>query len=342
MINKQNKKIALIKFFNIVFGSIGAFILIFSIIALNFFRPENPTSASPVITTISMVSELSGVTLPIRNNAIDNLPVKTTMIVYGLDNEGYGADAVMLVVLNRLEQTVKAINIPRDTLLTMNGSTTILRNHFGFAGRYRGPLVIKEHLEEMFNIDINYYIAVDLSAFRRIVDLIGPIYFNVPNRMLYNNFAVVSRGEVPFRADLWPGYQWIYGAEAEQIVRYRMYHDGDLSRIQNQQDFLSALVEQAVTSENIIRNLSGLLRIVYETIQTDIEFNDLSPFIMAFSNFRPENLHMYTLPVSFSPHHNNLDLVIPEARTLINYAFFSIPMPIPSTYNGSYNGEGNY
>lgn len=327
VIKTDSKKKAIIKFCNIVLGSIGAFILTFSIVALAFFMPEH-SSAGPNITIDSIDFGGSRNTLPLMNIGIDRLPIKTSFVLYGLDDEGYGADLVMIAVFDRIQNSIDVISIPRDTLITINGRHAIIRDHVAFPGRERGSIVVTEHLEELFGIDIDYYLAVDLDAFQQLVNLVGPIPFDVPHRMRYHNGLPPGHPNLLI-IDLQPGLQYLNGEQAEWVMRYRgTYRMGDLQRIENQQAFTVAFMDYVLNSETLVRNAFDIIRLALDAVQTD--FDNPLPFIPYLSNINIENLTMHTLPTfPNAANPNRLDINMTESRRLISYVFFDIPMNPP-------------
>ena len=328
-IKTDSKKKTIIKFCNIVLGSIGAFILIFSIVALAFFMPEH-SSAGPNITIDSLDFRGGGNSLPLMNIGAQRLPIKTSFILYGLDDEDYGADLVMIAIFDRLRNSIDVISIPRDTILTINGRSTLIADHFRHS-RELAPVLIKEHLEELFGIDIDYYIAIDLDVFRKLVDLVGPIPFYVPQRMIYHNGLPPGHPDLLI-IDLHPGLQYLDGERAEWVMRYRVYRTGDLQRIETQHAFISAFMNYILNSERLVRNAFDIIRIALDTIQTD--FHNPLPFIPYLTGLNIENLTMHTLPnFPNALNHNRLDINMPEARRLIGHVFFDIPMNLTEEYN---------
>lgn len=321
----NSKKTAIIKFCNIFFGSIGSFILIFSVIALAFFPPESQNSINPIINTTTFETSGfgSGILSPIMNSQIESLPIKTNFVIYGLDNDRLGADVIMLAVFDRIQNTIKIVNIPRDTYVTINGRRTIIGDHSAILGREQTPIVITEHLEELFGINIDFYIAIDLIAFREIVDLVGPVPFYVPHAMRYHNGLLPSHPHHLF-IDLQPGFQLLDGRQAEGLVRFRQYRDGDISRIGNQQAFLAALFSHALNTETIIANARNLARIAVDTVQTN--FNNPFAYIVPFTNLNSYSLSTHTLPIFFTGVDSGLEINRTETSRLINYVFFDIPM----------------
>ena len=78
--------------------------------------------------------------------------------------------------------------------------------------------------------------------------------------------------------DLQAGTQTLTGEQCEQYCRYRNYVMGDLTRTQNQQKMLDALIRQKMTPAYIMK-LPALYNIIRENAQTDISVKDISLYL---------------------------------------------------------------
>lgn len=200
-----------------------------------------------------------------RNNSTqtDRAAQPTQVLVLGVDErkqvEGSRTDTMMLVQVAGGQ--VRMLSLPRDTLVHMEGHA---ESKINSAYTYGGTDLAKEVTGELLGVPVNYYVKVDLAGFRKLVDMMGGVEYNIPKAMYYvdptDNTVI----------DLKPGLQVLNGEKAEQFVRFRADEIGDdMGRIGRQQDFLKAAVSQALTARNLIK-LPQLLYAARGYVETDI------------------------------------------------------------------------
>lgn len=124
----------------------------------------------------------------------------------------------------------------------------------------------------MLAVPIDYYVKVNLRAFREIVDEIDGVWFDVPVRMDYDD---------PY-GDLYihiaPGYQLLDGKKAEGVVRCRScYANADIGRAATQRAFLAALAKQTITLSNVTK-VTSLINILNTYVESDMPLNTMVYF----------------------------------------------------------------
>ncbi|MDF2629143.1 MAG: transcriptional regulator [Symbiobacteriaceae bacterium] len=200
---------------------------------------------------------------PANTNAKDPADRPTHVLVLGVDErkqvEGSRTDTMLLVQV--AGDRVRVLSLPRDTLVNMEGHPTSKINS---AYTYGGTDLAKKVAGSLIGIPVDYYAKVNLAGFRKLVDMMGGVSFNVPKAMYYvdptDNTVI----------DLKPGLQVLDGEKAEQFVRYRYDEIGDdMGRIGRQQEFLKAAVSQALTAKNLLK-LPGMLYTARGYVETDI------------------------------------------------------------------------
>lgn len=203
----------------------------------------------------------------------------------GTDGDGFRTDVNIVASLNLTTKEVHLISVPRDTRVVMtddmiaylekNGRTVPEANGVygqckltevhAYAGEGNRSTFSVAMLEEILGIDIDYYVKVDLDAFKDIVDAVGGVEFDVQERLYYSDPA---QG---LYIDLYPGPQVLDGEKAEMLVRFREgYAQKDLKRIEVQQEFLKAFIAQVCSSDKIMSNLDSYIKIFMEKVESDM------------------------------------------------------------------------
>ena len=143
---------------------------------------------------------------------------------------------------------------------------------------------------------MDYYVKVDLSAFRQIVDAVGGVDFNVEERLYYVD---------PYQdlyIDLYPGMQHLDGDKAEQLVRFRDgYVQKDLKRIEVQQQFIQALIEKVCSSDTLMRNLNDLVKVALDCTESNISVSEALKYVKYVKALDPAKITSDTVPYLGNP-----------------------------------------
>lgn len=229
-------------------------------------------------------------------------------------------DTLLLVRVDPESQNLNVLSIPRDTRVQIPTYGVDKINQANVEG---GPeLVAHTVAHNLGDLPIDRYVRINTTAFREMVDLVGGIEINVPQRMEYTDRTQ------ELYIDLHPGWQTLNGDQAEQFARYRNA-SGDVGRVQRQQMLLRALRER-LTNPTVIPKLPQIIRVVQRYIDTNLTLEEM----LALANFALElesdNLNMVMLPGRFSePSEYIASYWLPdwEASTTVMQTFFQTPSP---------------
>ena len=338
--NKVLNKRMIIKFFTIVFGSVGGFILLSSVVVLALFRPSYQSNR--------VMNTDQGIIVNVSNREQGGIaqhfavPERTSFLIMGLDDTDVivRADVVILGVFNRVTNKIDLVSIPRDTLVHLSPANlaymsevqrrvptqTKFSDLFAHGGANHGASILRRHTEEMLGISIDYEVIVNLNAFRAIVDAVGPITMEIPERGFFytdpDQDLVIS---IP------GGIQHLDGAMAEGVVRYRPNSTGDLGRIDMQQQFMRALFTQTLQRDAIMQNALELISTFIDYVNTDFGVTDAIRYLPFLPRLDASSLSMITLPGTdprlWDPYSDMyisyVVLDMPEVRAIIDRIFFS-------------------
>ena len=195
---------------------------------------------------------------------------KATILIMGVDvrEDDVGrSDTLMVATIDPKYDQASLLSIPRDTRVRIYG--------YGFdkinaAYAYGGEPLAEKTVENFLGIDIDHYVIVNVRSFVKIIDAIGGVDINVPKRMYYEDPWDDDGGLV---IDLYPGYQHMDGKTAVTYVRYRD-SEGDIGRVQRQQQFMAACMDK-ITSPEIIPRIPDIIREVMYAVDTDMSFREL-------------------------------------------------------------------
>lgn len=189
---------------------------------------------------------------------------RTNILVLGTDVGGQNSDSMMLVSVDHDTKAVDLLTIPRDTRVRINGEYAKINAAHAIGGEELAVEVV----QDLLGVEIPFYVSFDPAVFRDVIDAIGGVYFDVPERMVYDD---------PYQdlhIDLYPGYQLLDGDHAEQLVRYRQYTFGDMDRTSVQRDFVKALVEQKLNM-SLITKIDDLYDVFSESVVTNMSLSEM-------------------------------------------------------------------
>lgn len=195
--------------------------------------------------------------------AIDVDVNKEPYIIYLTGIDTYGdvtirsrTDMNMILVVNPVERKVLSVALPRDTYVPLGceGGEYDKLTHTGI---YGVSCSIKT-IENLLDIQINYYLRVNFSGLVQVIDGIGGVEVNSP---------------YPFETD--SGYSFekglntVNGKEALAFARERNHlPQGDVDRSINHQELMMAIFKKATSIEEI-PNLPNLLHKLQNVIDTN-------------------------------------------------------------------------
>lgn len=235
-----------------------------------------------------------------RPNARDTLSVRT--------------DAIMLVSLDPVEDSIGILHIPRDLHLVPVGTADFLRvNTLLVEGEALqegyGPEFAMETIAYNLGIYVDRYIAVDFLAFEYLIDAIGGVEITTTYTIDDPTFPDMDYGFDPFY--LPAGTHLLDGHRALQYARTR-HGDNDFERGRRQLQVLEAIHERilseglfmqlVVDAPQILQDLNGL-------IYTDLTLADMLMLGTFVLNVNGEDISTGTIDQRY-----NLVYALPNGR----------------------------
>jgi len=251
------------------------------------------------------------------DKAVDVTKKPFNIYISGIDSYGKitsvsRSDVNIVATVNPNTHDIVLTSIPRDYYVRLHG-TTGYKDKLTHAGVY-GIEKSVETIEDLLEIDINYYIKVNFTSLIKIVDLLGGITVN-------SNYSFISLDGYHYNK----GYNNLNGKEALSFVRERKaFKDGDRVRGENQQLVLEAIINKAL-SPKIITKYNSLLNALDNSFVSNMDNSDITSLIKKQINDNPSwnfstiNLNgtdAYDYTYSYSA--NKLYVMIPDEESLKN------------------------
>jgi len=262
--------------------------------------------AIALIVTFIIVSMVSGVSalmkigsksMPRSVDVSSNGPVNILLLGMDIgdpsqvDNQSIKrTDTIIVANYDPQNKKMHLVSIPRDTLINVNGKNAKINSLYAIGGYPK----IKSEVEKLLNLNINYIVKIDYNAFREIIDAIGGIEMKIDRNMIYDDEG--QNLHINFKAG---ETVTLDGKKAEEFFRWRKNNDGsgfangDLDRIENQQKFISKVIEKC-TSPFIMFRVPKIMSALGDNIETNMSSFEVLNYGLKFSNIKKENAIMAT------------------------------------------------
>jgi len=226
-------------------------------------------------------------------------------------------DTIMIASYDPNKQEAVLISVPRDSYTGTNTKKAIASKKINALYNVSGnPQETVDAVNELTGLNIKYYAIIKTEALIELVDAVGPIEFNVPINMDYDD--VTQDLHIHLKA----GVQQIDGKKAEHLLRFRHNNDGtsypseygdnDIGRMRTQREFITAVISQTVKLENITK-LGAILDVANRNLITNIDFKTLKDYLPYAVEFNTQNLKTASLPGS-----------VPDLRKTNNVSIFVV------------------
>jgi len=191
------------------------------------------------------------------------LSTPTNILILGTDHanqpghETQHSDSIMLIRTDPSRHRVAYLSIPRDLRVPIEGVGDTKINAAMQSGG--APLAIKT-VASYTGLAVNHVIIVDFSQFKDVIDALGGITVNVPER-------IISKFDCPLKTnaecDRWKGWRFAKGSQHMSGKRALIYSrvrknllnpgDTDITRTEHQQDVLRATLHKMTSFSTLMK-----------------------------------------------------------------------------------------
>lgn len=203
------------------------------------------------------------------------------------------ADTIIVLAVDFDKRKVDMISIPRDSYAKIYNTpgNWRLNSAFSLGGGYdkNGPEYVMESVQYILGgIPVDYYIGVDIPAFKDIIDAIGGMDLNIDV-----NINIQGRS-------LNTGYQHLNGQQVMDYCRARKGIDDDLGRVDRQKRVLLELFKQIKSSGNLDK-LFDIIQSLLGKVHTNLTLEQIYALIKFGNDISDQNITMHTLAGNMIP-----------------------------------------
>jgi LCP family protein required for cell wall assembly len=247
------------------------------------------------------------------------------------DNLNGMSDAMLLIRFDPLTKKVAVLSIPRDSRVDIQG---VGKTKINFANYVGGASLSAQTVSQVLgDIPIDRYVRFNVNGFGKLVDALGGVDMYVPKKMKYQDDSQ------HLYINLNAGQQKLDGNKAVQYMRYRHDDLGDIGRVQRQQSFFRAFIDQKLKPEAITK-FPEILAILKSNIDTNLSVEEFLALAGYTSKVDRKAIQMHMAPGRFSTtgEFDNLSYWILDNRKLdkiMNLSFGLTKSAEPNLGDGS-------
>ena len=233
----------------------------------NIIESEYPDYASKIrkIYTKNITKEVAAP--KVSKNKSFNVYV-SGIDTYGPISSVSRSDVNILMTVNQDSKKILLTTTPRDSYVPIADGGNNQKDKLTHAGIYGVDSSIHT-LENLYGVDINYYVRLNFTSFLKLINLLGGVD-------VYNDQEFTSRhGKFHFPV----GNVHLDSEQALGFVRERYsLADGDRDRGRNQQKVIVAII-QKLTSTEALKNYSDIIQGLQDSLQTNMPIETMIDLI---------------------------------------------------------------
>ncbi|MCI2034130.1 MAG: LCP family protein [Lactobacillus sp.] len=203
---------------------------------------------------------------------------------FGRDYKG-NSDTMILVTINPKNKRTTMVSIPRDTLAEIVDGDGAGPQKINAAYNAGGNEAAMKTVSKLLNVPINYYVTVNMSGLKKIVDAVGGVDVNI---------AFTWRDTHVSESTFTKGKAHLDGTRALAYARMR-YEDpqGDYGRQKRQREVITQIVKKALSASSL-SNYQSVMDSLSSSLRTSLKFADI---LAIAENYRDciKNINQTTL-----------------------------------------------
>lgn len=186
---------------------------------------------------------------------------------YGEKDRSKRSDLNLLVTVNPSEKRLLITGIPRDLYVSFPSESTNeekQKTKFSHLSLY-GTKSLVQGAEELLDTKIDYYIQLNMSGFRKLIDAIGGVDVEADRSF-----------ETDWKTSFQKGINHVNGKEALTFVRERHHHlKGVEQRNKNHQEMLKAILKQVMKKNLMEMDINALYKLCKKNVRTDMKAGEI-------------------------------------------------------------------
>jgi LCP family protein required for cell wall assembly len=239
-------------------------------------------------------------TNPGLSDLLDKKQYPVNFLLFVGDYDQTNTDFIALVNYNPEKSEFSVLSIPRDTRVP--GVAISFPKVNSLYARPNGQELAVKSIANMLKVNVKYFVYINLSTFRQVIDLLGGVDIDVPVDLKYDDPTQNLHINIP------KGRHHMDGKMAEEYLRFRKpnnneytsellkYYDGsDLSRIKVQQNFVKELIKQKANIVGFAK-ISQIVETIFDNVQTNATMSDVLNLAKGLPTISLDKINFFVLP----------------------------------------------
>ncbi len=210
--------------------------------------------------------------------------------------QGY-TDSINILSIDKNTKEVSILSIPRDTRVQIAGKGV---DKINSAYAYGDINTTKKTVENFLKVRIDYYVLVDFTDFKELVDSLGGITMNVEPHIS------AVRPELHGKT----GVSKLTGDEALIYVRFRQDSESEGGRMKRHREAITAIINEALNPSNILQ-APTVLNQLRKNVKTDIPPLETTVIEKLITGFNIDNAKTGVVTGEYT-HINGINYMIPD------------------------------
>lgn len=209
------------------------------------------------------------------------------------DESDQNADVIMIARVDFNDYSVRSVSIPRDLEVEVPGHGRSKINGAYNIGRQENPrnpvsgvAMMRDTIEYNFGIPIDEYVLIDFDGFEAVIDAVGGITVDVPERIVDEAYPTEDYGTRTLIIEA--GKQNMDGETALAYSRTR-HQDSDDHRRERQMLVLRALLDKGQSLGSVTR-ITQLIRATGDAVTTSIGWDEQLALVSIALRLDQENV----------------------------------------------------
>lgn len=235
--------------------------------------------------------------------ALEAVDGMTNILLIGLDarpGEKTGrSDTMILLTLDADHNCIKLTSFMRDLYVEIPGRKN---NRLNAAYVFGGADLLMRTLKQNFGIDVDHYVAVNFSILADVIDQLGGLVIDVPEKYLKRINAVIYQDNLVLGLPDTDGYiqqageQLLTGKQAQAYARYRYgTSDGDFGRTVRQREVILKCMEKV--KDMSMTELVALALNNLDNVATDMSVIDMVTLAPAAFQLKDSEVRELRIPI---------------------------------------------
>src|SRR5699024_3496601 len=212
------------------------------------------------------------------------------------------SDALMVLSLDPQNNKMQLISIPRDTRTTIAGKG--FKDKVNHAYAFGGTDMSIATVENMLDIELDYYVEMNMDGLSQMVDAVGGI--TVDNKLDWHDRGYYKKGYHYEKGEI-----NLNGPKTMGYVRMR-YQDpnGDFGRTQRQRQVIQAVIDKGA-SIGSVGKIGDMIDVLGNNMATNMDFVDMKNLFLNYRNVR-NNVASYMMKGSGTKIDGTYYLMVPD------------------------------